>query len=492
MSVRARGLGLLVAAAIALGAGSAVARPDDASAGGLYRFAAGDVVEYLDSARFRVWFTRAGKNAVPSADADGDSVPDHVAEVAKLYEDVLTFYLSRGFVAPLADGAVSDNGGDGRFDVYLLDFGGSADGHFVKQSCTQSRCIGYMVQENDFVGYAYPTATIGNRVLSSHELFHAVQAAYNADQDSVITEGTAVWATEQFDPTLDDLEGFVGGYLGQDDRTLNLPGGGPVDSFSYGAAIFFQFLGEKLDDDVVRRLYEDCVPGARGVASPDWFSVLGPLLEREYATTFADAFTTFATWNLFTASRGDPARAYAHGKSYIGLKFEKPALPYEDTTFRVFRSASKVVSVDPAGRGVLEVALVPLAGLSTDAFATVTVIVAPIVGGVVGTISTRPATQASEPISVSGATQVFVALVNTAQSGESTRGTLCIGDTAEVTACKAANGGAPKVEPEEDGGCAFAGHRTSPTGAAGVLAFLLFGALIGRRRPREALQSATP
>src|SRR5690606_35560108 len=98
-----------------------------------------------------------------------------------IYDEVLAAYVGRlGFRAPLADGSLLDNGGDARFDVYLLDFGGSADGSFRVDACGQdgalpTQCAGFMVQENDFAGYAYPSVRYANRLLAAHELFHAVQ-----------------------------------------------------------------------------------------------------------------------------------------------------------------------------------------------------------------------------------------------------------------------------------------------------------------------------
>src|SRR4051812_1400804 len=106
---RLLGLGL----ALVLGAVRAEARPTDVAGSDLWRYGAADVVEHADTANFRVFFTRTGANAVPLADADADGTPDHVSQVGQLYEDVLAFYLSRGFLAPLSDASLANNGGDG-------------------------------------------------------------------------------------------------------------------------------------------------------------------------------------------------------------------------------------------------------------------------------------------------------------------------------------------------------------------------------------------
>ncbi len=309
---------LAAALVLASAAPAAADRPDTPSSMSLYHFEPSDVVDTYGSpgGDFLLHFTRSGMNAVIPTDADGSGVPDYVEQVAVLYDDVLAFYRDElGFRAPLGDATLSgDNGGDGRFDVYFLDFGGGSDGSFRSDACgldgaRPGQCVGYMVQENDFAGYGYPSIDYASRVLSSHEFFHAVQAAYDADQGSVIAEGTAVWATETFDPSLDDFEGFVGGFLDHTDRPIDHGLSGPVDPFSYGAALFFEFLDERFDRSIIRQLWEAC-------DTQPWLPALDQILMSDYASSFAGAFTELAGWDLFTASYADPSQSYANGAMY--------------------------------------------------------------------------------------------------------------------------------------------------------------------------------
>ena len=485
---------VLIAITLVAGlANAAAARPTDVNGSDLWKFAPGDVIEHYDTTSFRVFFTRAGVNAVPAKDANGDGIPDDVTEVGQLYEDVLVFYTARGFKRPLSDVATVNNGGDGRFDVYLVDFNGSADGRFVRETCDGHLCSGYMVQENDFAGYSYPSTTIGNRVLCSHEFFHAVQAAYNNDQDTVVGEGTAVWSTEQYDSTLADLEGFVGGYLQTNDRSIDRPGIGPVDPFSYGAAIFFQFLGEALGHDLTRKLYEDCAPGAQGIAEPKWLPALVALLSRDYGMAFPDVFTEFSTWNLFTLTRADPARGYASGTNYPSVKIQPAAMPYEDDALRVFYASAQVLGFDPNGRRQISVEVLPAAGLTADTLAPLRVLVAPVTTGKVGAITTRLATDPSAPVDVTGATQILVELVNTATSGDSTRGILCVGDSNDIAACQAKNAPVtadPATTPKMAGGCQLAARSPSLGWSGGALFLMLVGVARRRMRPRSDARTA--
>lgn len=448
MTVRSNAIVLALFLVLAGTSRAAADRPDTPGTTELFRYAPTDVVETYGSpgGGFLLHFTRAGSNAVPLADTDASGVPDYVESLAVLYDDVLAFYRDElGFRAPLSDGDLSDNGGDARFDVYLLDFGGGSDGSFRTDACgafgaLPGQCIGFMVQENDFAGYGYPSIDYANRVLSSHELFHGVQDAYDANQGSVIAEGTAVWATEAYDPTLGDFEGFVAGFLDHTDRPLDHGLSGPVDPFSYGAALFFRFLEERFDRALIRELWEACETEA-------WLPALDALLAgADYGSSFTEAFTEFAEWNLYTAANADPARAYVEGARYPPVSSTRVTLPFQSqNSLRVFYASSQYWRADPGSRTRTGAALVGDAdGLG--------LVVAVRRGNTIELASGASADTA-------GADEVFVIVINPALMGESRRPGLCIGSPDELEACRAAMQPMPDAGPidvdagiEGDGG----------------------------------------
>jgi hypothetical protein len=446
-------------------------RPDNPSSNDLFRFEPGDSVESFDGDMFRVHFTRAGTNAVPGADANTNGVPDFVEQVAATYDEVLAYFTNTlGFLAPLSDELIGDNGGDTRFDVYLVDFALQADGAFRIDGCLggePERCVGYMVQENDFAGYGYPSATVAIRTLASHELFHAVQAAYDAGQSTVVSEGTAVWASESYAPELADFEGFVDGYLDLPDRSLDTPLPGPVDPYSYGAALFFQFLAERHAPIIVRELWERCVDGAFGLDDPEWFEVLNPLLAT-YDSTFAEEFVEHARWNLYTGARADAGESYARGSGYPSVAMETVTLPYQSAALRLFYASTQYVVGAVSGRTRVSAELVG------DDLAGVRLLLATRdADGYYDVVEAAPGTD----LAVGAATQVVAAVINTNQSGASKRPALCLGSPDEVRACVAAlRPAAPAPSGEPDDGCTAA--------AAQPLLALLF--LLRRRRARGA------
>jgi len=417
-------------------------RPDDPDSTGLFRFEPGHDVEAFDGlgGRVRVHFTRTGPDAVSLVDTDDGGVPDSVEQVAAAYEEVLAFFAAQRFREPVSDldNPLGDGGND-RLDVYLVDFAGQSDGAFVRDRCeaTTSICSGYVAQENDFAGYGYPSFRVASRILASHELFHVIQAAYDADQGANWSEATAVWASEHFDPSLTDFEYFVRGWFDKPDRSIDQEPIGPVDGFSYGLAIFAQYLSERFGDDIIREHWEDLEDGARGVADPKWLPALIALLEREHETTFGDAWVEFAEW-VIRSGQGQVEDSFENAVSYPRVAREIVSFPFEDDRLRVYRASFQVWAGGPAGRAEMKAALASEDPTGLD---ELTLILAARRGAVV--TSVQAVTAEGEGVleaslSVAGADEVIVVVASSAVSGQSRRPGLCIGDGAEVAACIAA------------------------------------------------------
>lgn len=427
-------------------------RPTDTNSGLMWRFEPGDVVESAarDGGMFRVHFTRSGINAVPAGDAFVEQVEDAYEEVGALYHGPL------GYRPPLSDATVTPNGGDARFDVYLLDFARQADGAFRVDQCPPSspeRCIGYVVQENDFTGYGYPSTLVATRILGSHEYFHAVQAAYDNGQDVIVSEGTAVWATERFDPTTDDFEHFIGGYLNMPDRSLDSPPPGPVPAFAYGSAIFFKFLTERHDDALIRKLWERLENG-QGAASepanqanPTWLIQLDALLKSDYQSSFADEFRQFAKWNLFVGSAADATQSYVNGANYPLVTMTTVQPPHRLESARVFYASTQYFFTTAQGRSLMTAELVDSPLTTTNDLDDLSVWLAVRRNG-----KNEQVVQLASGVvvDVTGGA-LIVAVVNTRRGAVGTalsqRPGVCIGTPDEVASCAAAiRGDAPVID----------------------------------------------
>ena len=284
-------------------------RPDE---GGFFAFSSSDVLAYHDSTSFRVHYSADGPNQTILDDADENGVPDFVEDVALTAEEVLAVYTNEGFRRPLSEADIGlELGGSPAFDFYLVDFGGSSDGMFGIDDCIGQRCAGYMVIENDFSGYGYSSISSAISTLVSHEFFHAVQAAYRADQESWLSEGMAVWAEHLFEPETRDYLSFCSAYLEHTERSLNRPPAGAINSFSYSTALWFGFLQEKQGSETMISILEEL--DTQQDSSQAMFDVLGE--------DFTDLWHEFGRWNLATSRRTGVLESYPYAHQLHGLNF---------------------------------------------------------------------------------------------------------------------------------------------------------------------------
>jgi hypothetical protein len=268
----------------------------------------------------RVHYVTTSTDAVPDDDADQDGTPDYVQEVAERAETAWEDLVARGFRAPVPDGGlVPDDGGDDRFDIYLRDLE-LADGNFVAESCTDEpvRCAGFFAMENDLAGFGYASREEGLSVLTSHELFHAVQSAYAPDTATAWSEGTAVWNEEQTFPDQGDYERLLPYFLSRMYRPFERGGGGFGDPYPYGAAVWPTFLDERYGDGTVRRTWEACAEAGAGA---DFLAAAEAALG-EGGVSLEAAWTEFSRWNLLTGERADPARSYQAGADFGSVELE--------------------------------------------------------------------------------------------------------------------------------------------------------------------------
>ncbi|MGH1345059.1 MAG: MXAN_6640 family putative metalloprotease [Nannocystales bacterium] len=294
---------------------------DRPTQGGLWSFDAADTVESWEEATstVRVHFSTSGPNATRLEDLDEDGVPDFAQDVAERTAESIELFVSLGFRPPVPESAIEEElGGSPAYDVYLIDFGGAADGRFGVDGCGNAGCAGFYVVENDFLGYGYATLEEGITTVTSHESFHGVQAAYNFLPDWV-SEGTATWAERQFDPESADFVRLCNGLLADPGRPVYQPPGGPVPSFAYGTALWFDFLSSRHDTglivDFLEALDEDA--DAPQLRFESLLAARGDDLETAWAT--------FARYNLATGRRAGVAQSHPYAGALEGIDADATA-----------------------------------------------------------------------------------------------------------------------------------------------------------------------
>jgi len=138
--------------------------------------------EYVSpSGKFRIHYETTGVDQVPLADANTNSIPDYIEEVANAADSSYRHeVITLGFTDPISDGDT--------YDIFVEDlsnFGAyglannTTSGQFPCNDLNSGTCI-YI--ENDFAGYPPNTDPDGDalgavRVTMAHEFKHAIQYA---------------------------------------------------------------------------------------------------------------------------------------------------------------------------------------------------------------------------------------------------------------------------------------------------------------------------
>lgn len=293
-------------------------RPTDG--GGGLTFDATDVVENWDepTGAVRVHYSVSGPNVTVLDDNDSDGVPDFAQMVAITTAAVMDYFeQDLGFRRPIPESefGLGTLGGSPAFDVYLVSFGGGADGAYSVDECRSGpqRCVGYFTMENDFAEYNYPSLEVAANVLTSHELFHAVQAAYSYSLSSWLSEGTATWAEKQWDIESEDFIRLTGFYLGDTGRALDNPPGGPVSGFAYGTALWFDFMSLRSDPSIITTLMN----AVADIPDVDGMAIIEELLGGPEALT--DEFIEFVIWNLASGPSSGVRDSYPYADELLGI-----------------------------------------------------------------------------------------------------------------------------------------------------------------------------
>lgn len=200
--------------------------------------------EKVDSEHFRVWFNQAKFPQDASA----------AATTVAFLEGAHAKLVALGMRPPVSDDDLDCNGGDGRFDFYLVEsgtwgVGPDGNGSTVLGGAKPLESAGstvpmFMVVMRALVGTNLFSGTV------AHEYMHAVQSAYenkfNLPDEALtfLSDATADWAIDYLvdasDPGVNGEHSSAPGLLDHADTPL----WAPTDSSlkNYGSYLFFQFV----------------------------------------------------------------------------------------------------------------------------------------------------------------------------------------------------------------------------------------------------------
>jgi hypothetical protein len=308
---------------------------------------------------FKIHYTPTGDSAVfePSVDVDPfDGVPDYVNRCGEIMDSVWMMEVdSLNYYAPPGDGS---NGGDGRYDVYLLElspdyYGYTSGEEFVSYPSATS----YIVLRNHYLGFGYPDQYDALRVTAAHEFFHAIQFGYDATEFEYTDpqdpetfkpywmEMSAVWMEDvcydQINDYLSYLPWFYN-YPWLSLKTFSYNWSAPESSYhAYGSCVFPIFLSEKFGRDIIRQIWERC--SYSDSASFD-FSTDDALNYDYGGRNLNEEFRQFTLWNYFTGSRADTINFYSEGNSFEEVEISQSHSLYPIDVSSITHPPSKLAS----------------------------------------------------------------------------------------------------------------------------------------------------
>jgi len=260
------------------------------------------------SANFCVHY-RPRPGSVPVSES---ATAAQVDTTLRVLENVRAFETGTlGYRKPLSDAPAvptTDNP-DGRFDVFLGDIAReglygycSPDG--AEPDNGDGRARAFCVLDNDYARSQYGIEPLNAlRVTAAHEFFHAIQFAYDVNEDLWFMEGTATWVEDEaFDYINDNYQFLPDSPIRQPRRALDYS----VDLAPYGSFLFFKYAAERLGTrTVVRRFWEYADAPTNRYSLQAIRAVMAAR-----GTSWPILFTVFAGWNTL------PARSYSERGGY--------------------------------------------------------------------------------------------------------------------------------------------------------------------------------
>jgi hypothetical protein len=286
------------------------------------------------SQHFLLHYTNTGANRVYLFDQQDSAagVPNYIFAAAKILDSVWLHTVNvLGFRAPLSD-AYYMGGGDGRLDVYFIDF--PAYGATVRDSIQATlplTATAYLFLENDYQGFpGYETNRLNAlRVAAAHEFFHAVQ--FNIDlqelegsgpnQNPAWMEMSATFMEEEHYDNINDYYFYLPYFYDFPQWSLRTgttqisPAINNLKNLHmYASVVFPIFLAENFGSTIMKQIWDGC--GAQ--AGPNWWLATDAAIRNATSDNrnLRDVYAEFALWNLFTRHRARPGSYFPEAINY--------------------------------------------------------------------------------------------------------------------------------------------------------------------------------
>jgi len=211
----------------------------------------GEGIVRSNGGNFHIHYATSGADAPPLADANSNSIPDWIENVADVFEAVYAREISQlGYRQPP----------NIPYDVYLQQLAGNREFGFTQSDVlTGISATSFIVIDNDFADLIYHpyNGATGLKITAAHEFHHAVQYGYNYYFDIWYAETTATWIEDEVYDSVNQLYNYLGPYYQQ--TTLQLDTAASITTGGgYGRWSFNRYLAESFYPiTIIRNMWEN-------------------------------------------------------------------------------------------------------------------------------------------------------------------------------------------------------------------------------------------
>jgi hypothetical protein len=220
---------------------------------------------------FTINSTITDENVDP-ADDNMNGVPDYIDTVAYVFNLVYELYHTTSFYSVPPPDGIQMNGAyyDIYISTYLNDLTGAL-GYTVPEGRSgdnpNSVSLVELYAKSSYVVICGDFDIEGTTLdfVIAHEYMHAVQFGYTMYMNTWLMESCATWTVDFAFPDYDDNFERLYDFFRDTDVSLNLDNGeadGDFDDHWYSSWIFIKYLTDHTGNEIVRSIYERCIPEA--------------------------------------------------------------------------------------------------------------------------------------------------------------------------------------------------------------------------------------
>lgn len=243
-------------------------------------------------------------------DETGINAPKYsLTELAMALDSAYNFEVNfLGYPPPPVDNV---NGGDSKYDIYIIDLGGSYYGYTqFEDELGGGKYTSFTVIDNDYQGY-FTTGIDGARVTVAHEFHHAIQAGnyIYRESDLFYYEITSTAMEEFVFDDINDYYAYMPDYFNNPTRPF-------IQNNGYNLAIWNIFLKDRFGFDILKRQWE-LLPSARALNAIN-------ISLNENNSTLRNELNKFGVWTYFTNYRSIPGKFFDEASSYPLIRTSTP------------------------------------------------------------------------------------------------------------------------------------------------------------------------